>query len=680
MRSLPLFLSSAKPLSSTAAEACTDETSNTAAERQSAVRVFLASALSPHVQAASRWVAVSALSRRAFALAGKDTSSPVLDWLSAGRPEGAGGQFAGAARQLGVDRLVNGTRYLAWYRRLNHGYPFLDYSSGAGMAADTQLMAAYAAQSDAPGPSTTWSGPREELPSGQVVCGDRQAPSTELLAGWLRIAAGITHVRRLTHSTIAFRTSPSGGARHPTDVAVGVGLGWPEPVRGAWWYDPLDHALVRADDPIPRPVPDAATDVVFAVTSHVARAMWRYRDVRAFRPVLIDAGHVVETLLIAIRAAGWGASWHPAPGFAADSGHLDPVLGYVVASDSAQAPHMSTAPTWLPMASADTPAASTPLRANPLISVSVTPSALRVENHLRGGAGLVATSAVLDALAYSTPSSRADRPSTAAEICGATGIDVRTLETLVQLGFLLDEDTGDRLWRLARAWFQHDWLLSLLAHAEESSHTRGPIAGAGPIARPSADLPVALDRRRTCRAMTGNALPVEAVDRLLGTARLAPSHVQVVAILRHDVPALPAGSYLLDGGRWRASADSTPSDEQVRAMAIGQPWAHGFDTIFLLVPSPGNEPGTWEQALIDCGRVAQQLALAVCADPSIGVFQSPALVDDMLSSVLKLDDSLGGSLDGAYLVGVGVARDAASDTEHAFRPSQVMGVEKASDR
>jgi nitroreductase len=634
------------------------------AAKQSSVRIFLAAALSPHVQAATRWVAVSASTRRAFALAGKDNGSPVLRWLADGRPQG-GQEQAAAAAQLGIDEPVPDHGYLAWYRTLNQGYPFLDYSSEAALTADADLMSAYAAQADAPAPSTAWPGSREPLPPGRLAPDVRQPPGVDVLAGWLRIAAGITRVRQLPHSTVAYRTSPSGGARHPTDLGVRLGAGWPEQVRGQWWYDPLAHALVPSGSATPESTPTSSTDAVFTVTSHVARAMWRYRDVRAFRPVLIEAGHVVETLMNAITVSGWTASWHPAPGFVHDGGELDPVLGYVLARDA-------SAPTSLPTISVSPEPEFSPdraLRTNPLLSLRITPTSVRVENHLRGGAGLPVTPPMLDALAYATPSSRGDRPTTPEEIRIATGVDSTAIESLVRHGVLLSENEGDRLWRQARSWFRHDWFLSLLAHAHEHAGGARDAIGRGPIAPPPPDLPAALDQRRTCRALTGAALPATAVDRLLTTARFAPTGVRVVLVLRHDVVAgLTSGSYVLEAGEWRPAGNTIPSEEQVRKAAIGQPWARGFDAEFWVIPSPDAEQGSWEASLIDCGRLAQRLALAVSADPAVGVFQSPALVDEVLADILKLNSSP----DGAYLVGVGVTRDMPHDADRIFRPSQVV--------
>lgn len=651
---------------------------------QSAARVFLGAALSPGVQAATRWICVNARTRGAYALSGKDTGSSLLHWLAAGRPHGDDVErYAAAAGLLGVDDTLDGGAFLDWYRVVNDGYPFVDYASDEGRKADARLMAAYTARSGAPPPATPWSGTRRRLPPGRLRR-DRppQPHGPELLAGWLRVAAGFTDLREISTATIAFRTSPSGGARHPTDVAVGVGEWWGGDLAGAWWYDPLDHALVPSDWDLPRHAV-RRDGAVLAITSHVKRGMWRYRDVRAFRPVLIDAGHLVETLLVAIASTGWHARWHPAPGMVEVAGQLDPVLGYVTATPTRQdtPPPVWPDPWVSPMAgdrgAADAgspaPALASPptFRTNPLLSLTPTPTGVRADNHLHGG-GLAVTPAMIDALAYATPSSRRDRPTSPRELCSATGLDGDTLERLTAAGLLLEEEAGDRLWRTGRAWFTHDWFLSLLTHAEEAAGTRGRTAASTPrAAAPASDLPEALDGRRTCRAFTGEPLPPEAAGRVLVAAARRCEGVRVLLVLRYGIGGLGAGTYTLEGGRWRPSALATPTEEQVTAAAIGQPWAQGFAAVVWLVPGPDGAPGSWERALIECGRAAQRIALAVSGHPRAGVFQSPALLDYHLDGILASDRSP----DGAYLVGVGVASDAPGRRPRRFRPSALYAAE-----
>lgn len=643
--------------------------------KQSAARAFLALAVSPQVQAASRWISVNATTKTTYALAGKDGPNALLDWLAAGRPN-TGPQtekLKSAATRLGIDDRMDGHRYVDWYRQLNEGYPFLDYSSDDGRKSDSRLMDAYADVAPAPPPATAFDGDVHPLPRGIVHCTSRPAQArAELLAGWLRIAAGVTGYRELATARVSLKTSPSGGARHPTEIAVQAGSKWGSALSGSWWYDPHSHALTGpASFPGVRCEPDTGDEVVFTIASHVERAMWRYRDVRAFRPLLIDAGHVVETLLAVIRASGWTAVWHPCPDFVEVRGQLDPTFGQIIAAPDMQLRRLTTQQ----FGCLSGGLANDVYRTNPLISLTSGPNSLAAENHLSGGHPTPLTPTMVEALAYATPSSRRDRPTDRGSLTSATGLDQAGLDALVSSGLLLDEETGDRIWRMTQHWSSHGWYLSLLAHAESVAQPRSSTSVAPQQVAPP-HLGAALDNRRTCREFSGAPLADSVMCRLLRTAVDIPPSLQAIACVWHDSSALLAGVYTAQAQTWVPSPMSLPTEVEISRAAIGQPWAHGFAVVVWFVPAAGPAGADWEQALIDCGRAAQRLTLSVVDDPGVGVFQSPALIDDVLTSILG--DAA--SIDGAYLVGIGVAADAKVKRPMRFRPSALLSGSAPSKR
>lgn len=426
----------------------------------SAVRFFLARALSPRVQVNARWIGINAATRKAFAISGKEPGCPLLAQLAEG---GAGQDMAleRARASLGLADTLPDNHYLTWFRTINAGYPFLDYSKEETRTLDADLMEAYAAAAPPPPLSTGWSGDRICLPQGRLdQVGAAQEPSIDLVSAWLRLSAGITHTTQLRHSVAAFRTSPSGGARHPTDIGVRVGDGWPSDLAGSWWYDGLSHEFVRSACEHPKAKNSARSAVaIFPIASHVRRAMWRYRDARAIRPVAIDAGHVVETLVTVIQASGWTAWWDPTPGFVNDNGDLDPVFGYVIATRDAEQPQFAAA---RPLTSGAM--RSGRYRTNPFISLIPGRGGITGENHLRNAAPASLSSGMIDALAWSIPSSRRDRPTTHEDLLHRF-LTKNELNVLLQAGLLLDEIEGDALWREAKTWFDHDWYLSLLVLA-----------------------------------------------------------------------------------------------------------------------------------------------------------------------------------------------------------------------
>jgi hypothetical protein len=614
------------------------------------VRFFLSRALSPRVQASSRWIAVDASTRRTAAIAGKDGGSPFLRWLADGAGEDGEPEFERAFGDLGLERTLAGDGYLEWYRRLNFDYPFVDYAEAAGRITDAHLMDSYLASEEQPPAATAHPGPRRPLDAGgiELAAGSPAAPSEALLGAWLHAAAGYNARSAGRLGPVLHRTSPSGGARHPTDVGVVLGSAWEE-LAGAWWYDPDERALVGAEPPAGSGLaPEAA---VFVVSSHVTRAMWRYRDVRAFRPVLYDAGHVVETLALLLGLAGWSARWTLRPSFGSGPDGLDAVLGFLSAGPDGAADGSPAAP--------DPPSPGEgALRTNPFLSVAYEDGDLLAFNHLRPGDRLRVSGPMLDALAYAIPSSRGDRPTQPAQIAEATAVPQEGIAALTEAGLLIEEEAGTRLWEGLGPWTRNDWYLSALVHAEASASEGRPQPAASPSPWLLSGLPAALDRRRTARDLAAEPLPAAVAERLTAAIREVRGIPMVLSTPTGLGELGPGVHAIEDGAGERLRAEALPA-ELVRRTAIGQPWAHGFSAALWLLPRvAGADAAAWEAHLIECGRAAQRLALAASAAPEVGVFQTPAMVDGDLERLLP-----GGcSADGAYLIGIGLSRGAERDS------------------
>ena len=135
--------------------------------------------------------------------------------------------------------------------------------------------------------------------------------STSALATLLGLTFGVQRRRRIRgQGVVVFKTSPSGGARHPIEAYV-----WAARVdgvpRGIYHYNAGTHALERLAGAVtPRRLQaylgqqtwfrDAP--VVVFMTAVFARSQWRYASPRAYRAVLLDAGHLGQTFcLLATR-------------------------------------------------------------------------------------------------------------------------------------------------------------------------------------------------------------------------------------------------------------------------------------------------------------------------------------------------------------------------------------------
>jgi SagB-type dehydrogenase family enzyme len=109
---------------------------------------------------------------------------------------------------------------------------------------------------------------------------------------------------------VPLKTAPSGGAMHPIEVYVAAFRvdGLP---RGVYHYDAARHVLSRmrrapAGFSPARYLPSqpwyAGAAALFLMTAVVGRERWKYESPRAYRAMLLDAGHLCQTFCLVATA------------------------------------------------------------------------------------------------------------------------------------------------------------------------------------------------------------------------------------------------------------------------------------------------------------------------------------------------------------------------------------------
>lgn len=110
----------------------------------------------------------------------------------------------------------------------------------------------------------------------------------------------------------ALKTSPSGGARHPIEAYLLARRvsGLP---RGSYYYDPDAHQLAliksgltseRLEAYLAQQTCYRDAPAVVVMTAVFERSRWRYEFPRAYRVVLLDAGHLCQTFLLVATSLG----------------------------------------------------------------------------------------------------------------------------------------------------------------------------------------------------------------------------------------------------------------------------------------------------------------------------------------------------------------------------------------
>jgi SagB-type dehydrogenase family enzyme len=111
---------------------------------------------------------------------------------------------------------------------------------------------------------------------------------------------------------LPYKTSPSGGARHPGEVYL-MALRVDGLERGMYHYQAKDHRLARLPAKVsPRTASAYCADqpyfagaaALFIMTAVFARTMWKYGRARAYRVVLLETGHLCQTFCLTATRLG----------------------------------------------------------------------------------------------------------------------------------------------------------------------------------------------------------------------------------------------------------------------------------------------------------------------------------------------------------------------------------------
>jgi SagB-type dehydrogenase family enzyme len=131
--------------------------------------------------------------------------------------------------------------------------------------------------------------------------------SLESVSQLLSLVWGVTgYLHSVMFGELAHKTSPSGGARHPGEVYL-MALRVNGLRSGLYHYHPANHYLETINNNATR---DKAwrfcarqdyvkkAGALFLMTAVFPRTMWKYHRPRAYRVVLLDAGHLCQTFCL----------------------------------------------------------------------------------------------------------------------------------------------------------------------------------------------------------------------------------------------------------------------------------------------------------------------------------------------------------------------------------------------
>lgn len=135
----------------------------------------------------------------------------------------------------------------------------------------------------------------------------RASVTVEDVSQLLSLVWGVTgYLQTPVYGKLPLKTSPSGGARHPGEVYL-IALRVKGLRRGLYHYHAERHHLEQIAARItPAQVARYCANqqytrnaaALFLMTAVFGRPMWKYRTARAYRVVLLDAGHLCQTFCL----------------------------------------------------------------------------------------------------------------------------------------------------------------------------------------------------------------------------------------------------------------------------------------------------------------------------------------------------------------------------------------------
>ena len=622
---------------------------------------------SPAYAGSARWLIFKSGSRRTFAAIGPDVVPDVIALLAGTtteKPGPANGQTSPLPPEQ-IEKLVglgvleaNGNtptqpegldpnrNVTSLFQLASFDYPFHNYADPAAVAEYKLLIQSFLAMGTPPANQIAFEGEAIKLPPVQMVEPDQKGISLEALSYLLGHAfrpIGNIHTDSLE---CIRRTSPSGGARHPTEPLVIVR----EPLEslpvGAYFYRSQDHSLIKA----PPAVYSVCHSEIEAPLSlvlwlKVERAMWRYRDLRALRPVLMDVGHILETLSVLSSNLGIaGIATGPPPvtsqisewldGPAVMSVHFQPRV------EAQKAPHSD--------------GLINVGRGQDTAELLTSPAFVMDFNHGLEGRILWPTTETFpmdlvdfQVMNHCIPSRRGDRLTTSHDICEAIpGATASRVQRLVDLGALLPTEVSADFYRGIRLWTRYGWYLSCLAHLEAADawqkHPPEPQSiglDGGNLGQLSA-----LYARRTTRGFSSDPISLNTVIDLMravfdNTQSLRPKELQVF-LSPSRVNGMKPGLYRWENGMHPLGMPSERfrSPEGISSLVIGQASAGaGALAIWMIAQVPTENAAKYQDAIIRMGRLGQRLCLAA-TQAGLGVFLTPAITDALVAEMLHLEE------------------------------------------
>ena len=620
-----------------------------------------------------KWVIFNPSNRKAFLAVGKDRLPDIVLILSLTSKHPVSEEYLTdilpSVSPKQIQKLINADllryvptlsnthpkNFIQRYHLATFNYPFHDYSNPKWREQDLIQMRQYAHISPPPSKTTERFGEFYQLPSISIedihpnLKDDPKSGKLQLrnISAILKFVFGsIAELPGGEFGPWMHKTSPSGGARHPTEGLLILSENHEGIPSGIYAYDVERHGLVNLSEEynLQKNIDALGKNVFgFIIRSRVERAMWRYREIRSFRPLILDAGHIVETLSLLLGL--WGLSVRvESPSLATScqfSWLVEPEIAVILAGQIEDIQSVSLPIYQFPLVF-DNKVFNEPYLTNPSMYITFEDGSLAGyvlwPEHRRITIDFVD----FNILTHCLPSFRGDRITTLTGILEAfPDTSVKNIERLCENNALISGKVGNQFYKGINLWSRYGWYLSLIAHLENqvslasNRNNYSQKEAENPHIFSSDELVSSLIKRKTIRAFSSEFVKKKDLEELLSktcdTVICQKNDSIRLLVAALSIEGLESGLYEWDiQTRNFRNTNLAITREEIRNLTIGQEWSgSGAANLWLLRELNLEVPGTYEMDILELGRIGQRLCIAA-TNLDIGVFLTPAVSDSLI--------------------------------------------------
>lgn len=378
---------------------------------------------------------------------------------------------------------------------------------------------------------------------------------------------------------------------------------------GDWLYDARYHTLVdRRDVPVEN---EDATSVMLRFVTKVERPMWRYREARSLRPVIIDAGHVIESVGATLGTLGYQLVCEPNQATADTLDFEMPLVAQYRLQGQGLCKKPAKTPEQKPVQSASAGSFQT----NPFLWLRLKDGALVASVSYPAFEERKIDSDDFRVLNHCIPSKRGDRETDAdALVSKFFEGDAKRLEHLIDANFLVSRDDSKSLDAALQSWVRHGWYQSAMAYIEfanefQDSQPKDPGARSEDWGDLASLRKLTSTKRRTTRVFSSEQLEQPALARLSDFVSSQPELADGTISARICVFDQDAGRIYDPANAGQHDQMSQPigaaiSRDEIVANSIGQfPINRASAVVWMYTKAVPSLPSSYMARLIEMGKL-----------------------------------------------------------------------------